>query len=291
MMPLAALALTGCLAVGAGSDRVLAGDLAAAIPGLTAPALDVPVAFAPAPGVERVFRLAELRRLAQRFGWDVTPDADICVVRPVSPPDPARLLAAMRMVLPEADIAIVEYGRQPLPAGEIEFPLSGLGRGTGDALWIGYVHYAGTRRFALWARVKVLVAVTRVIAAEDLPPGQAIPAEQVRIETGRQSPQAVPFLESGGQAIGKWPRVRIRAGTALRAGMLENPKEVVRGDSVTVEVRNGAAHLELEARAEASGAVGETIAVLNPESHKRFLARVEGKGRVSVGSSAVKVNP
>jgi hypothetical protein len=37
-------------------------------------------------------------------------------------------------------------------------------------------------------------------------------------------------------------------------------------------------------RPKASGAVGETIPVRNPESHKRFAARVEGKGRVSVGS-------
>jgi flagella basal body P-ring formation protein FlgA len=73
--------------------------------------------------------------------------------------------------------------------------------------------------------------------------------------------------------------------------MLENPKEVVIGDTVTVEVRNGGAHLELEAQAEGSGAVGETIPVRNPESHRRFLARVEGKGRVSVGPAASKVNP
>jgi flagella basal body P-ring formation protein FlgA len=73
--------------------------------------------------------------------------------------------------------------------------------------------------------------------------------------------------------------------------MLENPKAVVRGDTVTVDFRNGATHLELAARAEASGAVGDTIAVLNPDSHKRFLARVEGKGRVSAGSASGKVTP
>ena len=256
MMPLAALALTGCLAVSAGADRILAGDLAAGIPGLTARAPEIPVAWAPAPGIVRVFRVAELRRLAERLGWEVEPDADICIERPVSPPDPARLLAAMQTAMPQAGIAILEYGRQPLPAGEIEFRASGLRPGAEGALWIGYVHYAGTRRFALWARVKIVVPVARVIAVADLRPGQAITPEQVRTET-RQ----------------------------------ENPKEVVSGDSVTVDVRNGGAHLELEAQAEGSGAVGETIPVRNPESHKRFLARVEGKGRVSVGPAAGKVNP
>jgi len=66
---------------------------------------------------------------------------------------------------------------------------------------------------------------------------------------------------------------------------------VLRGDTVTVEVFNGAAHLELQGLAQGSGAMGDTIAVLNPDSHKQFPARVEGKGRVSVGSPAAKVTP
>ena len=73
---------------------------------------------------------------------------DICVERPVSPPDPERLLAAMRKAMPQADITVLEYSRQPVPAGEIEFPANGLRPGAAGALWIGYVRYAGTRRFA-----------------------------------------------------------------------------------------------------------------------------------------------
>jgi flagella basal body P-ring formation protein FlgA len=291
MMPLAALTVTSCLAVSASSGQILAGDLAAAIPGLTVPAREVPVALAPAPGVQRVFRVAELRRMAEHFGWNGEPDADICVERPVSPPDPARFLAAMRKAMPEAEITVLDYSRQPVPAGEIEFQANGLRPGTAGALWIGYVRYARTRRFSVWARAQVLVPVTRLIAAVDLAPGRAISPEQVRSRTQPEFPPALPVLGSGAEAIGKWPRTAIRAGTAIRAAMLENPKEVVRGDTVTVDVFTGAAHLELEALAEGSGAVGETIAVLNPDSHKRFAARVEGKGRVSVGSSTGKVNP
>lgn len=291
MMPLAALTVTSCLAVSAGSDQILAGDLAAAIPGLTVPAREVPVALAPAPGVQRIFRVAELRRMAERYGWSGEPDADICVERPVAPPDPERFLAAMRKAMPDADIAILDYGRQSVPAGEIEFLANGLRTGTADALWIGYVRYARTRRFSVWARVKVLVPVTRLIAAVDLEPGRAITPEQVRSQTQPGFPPAVPVLASGVEAIGKWPRTAIRAGTAIRATMLENPQEVVRGDTVTVDVFNGGAHLQLEAVAQGSGAMGETVAVLNPDSHRRFSARVEGKGKVSVGSPAGKVNP
>jgi flagella basal body P-ring formation protein FlgA len=291
MMPLAAFAVASCLAARAGSDEILAGDFAAAIPGLTVPVPGVPVALAPAPGVRRIFRAPELRRMAERYGWSGATDIDVCIERPVSPPDPAQLLAAMRKALPEADIAILDFGRQPLPEGELEFQASGLRAGAADALWIGYVRYAKTRRFGVWVRVRVLVPVTRLIAVVDLAPGRGITAEQVRIETKPDFPSALRAIDSAGAAVGKWPRAAIRAGTAIREAMIEAPKDVMRGDTVTVDVYNGAAHLELEAVAEGAGAVGETIPMLNPDSHKRFPARVEGKGRVSVGAPAGKVNP
>jgi len=219
MMQLAAFAAISCFAVNSGSDQILAGDLAAVLPGLTVPAPGIPVALAPAPGVQRVFRVPELRRMAERFGWSGVPDGDICVERPVFPPDPARFLAAMRKAMPEAEITILEYGRQSLPEGDLEFQASSLHPGPTGALWSGYVRYAGSHRFSIWARVKVLVPVTQLIAVVDLEPGHDIAAEQVRAETGRGIPPAMPVLTSGEGAIGKWPRTRIAAGTAIRAAM------------------------------------------------------------------------
>jgi len=291
MMPFAALALANCLAVNGDSGQILAGDLAAVVPGLAVSAPATPVALAPAPGVTRVFRVPELRRMAARFGWNWQPDGDICVTRPVSPPDAAQFLAAMRQAMPQAEITILDYDRQPAPAGRLEFPANGLHPGPHGALWMGSVRYAGTYRFPVWARVKIVVPVTRVIAAADLAPGRAIAADAVRVETRLENPPPGPVLVSAGEAIGKWPRTLIRAGTPIDAAMLANPRVVDRGDSVTVEVFDGAAHLELSAVADGSGAVGDNIAVLNPDSHRRFMARVEAKGRVSVGSPAGKRNP
>jgi flagella basal body P-ring formation protein FlgA len=59
----------------------------------------------------------------------------------------------------------------------------------------------------------------------------------------------------------------------------------MRGETVHVEVRNGAARLELDGIAETSGSVGQFIPILNSSSKKRFRARVEGKGRVSVDAA------
>jgi len=291
MMLPALFALAGCLAVSPGSDRILVRDLAPAFPSLESAAPETPVALAPAPGVARVFRVVELRSLAQRLNVPAAPDREICVVRPVAALDPAQLLAAMRKELPQAAIEILEFSRQPAPQGEIEFPAGQLRRGAGGVLWLGYVHYGGSHRFTIWARVKVLVEVERVLAVEDLPSGQPIQAAQLTTRTFQEYPGSEPYASSIGQVAGKWPRLPIRAGAPIRATLLENPREIMRGETVRVEVRDGGALLEMEGTAEASGAFGEIIGVRNPISKKRFPARVEGKGRVSVDAAAAKVMP
>src|ERR1035438_3874434 len=268
MIPLAPLAVSACLAISPGSDRILIRDLAGAFPGLQSIAPDLAVALGPAPGVERVFRLPELRRLAARFNLPVAPASEVCVARPVSPPDPALFLAAMRKELPQAAIEIEDYSRQPLPSGDLAFPASSLRRAPRETLWIGYVSYAGDRRFTVWARVKLSIAVERVVAAADLAPNRPIGAEQLRLETREESFSEGAFPKSLGEVAGKWPRVAIRAGSSIRAVELQVPPDVVRGETVHVVVHDGGALLSLEARAEASGSRGDTIPVSNPTDRK-----------------------
>src|SRR5262245_28998573 len=125
MMLLTPLLLASCLALNTVSDQITAGDLATAFPGLQSIAPETPLAFAPAPGVFCVFHIVELRRIAAR--WSVSaPDTDICIARPVAPLEREELLTAMRQSLPEASIEIREFSKRPAPAGEIEFPATGL---------------------------------------------------------------------------------------------------------------------------------------------------------------------
>ncbi|MCX6626814.1 MAG: hypothetical protein NTW28_04185 [Candidatus Solibacter sp.] len=202
MIPLAAFALAGCLAVAAGSDQILAGDFAAAFPEWAAVPPATPLALAPAPGVQRVFRVPELRRLAERFGLSPVPERDVCVTRPVAVIAADRLLAAMQKELPSARIELLEFSRQPAPAGELVFPASRLRQTPAGGYWNGYVRYAGTRRFVLWARVKVQVAVARVIATQDLKPGLPLDAAQLRMETRGEVP-AAGFVGTVEEAAGK----------------------------------------------------------------------------------------
>jgi flagella basal body P-ring formation protein FlgA len=189
----------------------------------------------------------------------------------------------MRRQLPQARIEILEFSRLPAPEGELEFPLSGLRPTPAGGFWSGFVRYSGSRRFLVWAKVKVRITAPRVIAAQDLKPGHALEAAQLRLEMRDEFPAAGGFAGSLEEAAGRVPRRFIPSGAALRTGWLEAPREIARGDAVRVEVRSGGARVELEARAEAAGSTGDTITVRNPVSNRRFPARVEGKGKVSVG--------
>ena len=285
------LLLAACLPFTASGDRITAADLAAAEPGFSALPPDTPVGYAPAPGIPRILGLAELARLARRNGLSFEPQAQICVERPVAPLAPAALLEAIQSSLgmPEVRIEIVDQSRYPVPRGTLEFPRTGLvspapSQPRAAALWRGSIRYAENRRFAIWAKVRILVRSQRVIADQALPARQPIEAAQLRLESYEGFPLRMPALDSIDQAVGRVPRRSMARGAVLSAAELEQPYEVSRGDAVRVGVSSGDARLELDGRAEASGRRGQTIPVRNPANGKTFPARVEGAGRVEVGS-------
>ena len=108
-----------------------------------------------------------------------------------------------------------------------------------------------------------------------------------RLRSRRQGWRRLPPRKR--RTPGLWPRQAIRAGQAVRSAWLQSPLSVRPGDTVRVAVRNGGALLEFEARAENSGAIGETIYVRNPDSQHRFRARVTAAGRVAVDDSAAGI--
>ena len=291
MMLFAAFAVAGCLTVAANSDAIRAADFAGAYPEMAGLAAETVIAPAPLPGFKRIFHAADLRRIAAAFGLPGVPDRDLCVQRAVGPLAVDRLMEAMRHEWPDARIEIVDFARQPAPEGTIRFPKSGLHSGPAGwaaALWTGWVEYGQKGRFSIWARVRIGVTAERVVAIADLRPGQAISGADVQAARRDEIPGAgAPFAAALDQVIGKVPRQPIRAGEFLRLDQVGQTKAVSAGDAVKVVVRSGSAQLQLDAIAEGAGAVGETVFVRNPDSHRRFRARVEAKGRVAVDAAGV----
>jgi len=277
---LSARAAGACIAVQ--GDRVTARDLAESVPAFSSLPADTDVGYAPVPGARRYYHPPELRRLALRYNLPAESTKEICVERVMEPLAPERVIEAMRQALgnPEARIEIVELSRYPVPRGDIEFTRAGLPPGgVTPALWRGFVRYGSQHRFVIWARVKVTVRSTRIVATQNLPAGHRIEASQVRAEPTETFPsnQPVPALN---QVLGLVPRRSITAGAVLTQNLLDTPKEVERGAVVAVEVHSGGARLALEGRAQNSGRHGDAIPIRNLATGKSFSARVTGKDRV-----------
>ncbi|HWC00582.1 MAG TPA: flagellar basal body P-ring formation chaperone FlgA [Bryobacteraceae bacterium] len=276
-----------CLAVE--EDRLLARSLVSVWPAFRQLPGEISFGYTPVPGVRRFFHPAELERLAARYQV-APPPSGFCVERAMESLDRARLEAAMRagLDLPEARIEILEFSRFPVPRGELRFPRAGLpSPGPSPApcpalLWKGYVQYSGGRRFPVWARVRVSAALRRVVALEDLPASLPVRESQVRLESGEAFPFGRAGVRSLEEVVGRVPRRAIASGTVITPALLEEPRDVNRGDTVEIRVETGAARLSFHGRAETAGRVGETVSIRNLTSGKAFSARVEDKGRVRV---------
>jgi flagella basal body P-ring formation protein FlgA len=276
-------------------DRISTRDLAAALPEFRTAPQEALIAQAPLPGARRTFHVAELRALAHRFGVALSSPEDVCFEWPSQPLDRARAIAAMQesLAVPGAKITIKDALSGGVPAGQVEFPLGGLGTPspTGPSapvLWRGDVVYGDSHRFAIWARVQIAAPCQRLIAAESLKAGRPIEARQIRTNTATCFPIAGKEPPTVAQLTGMSPIHSIAAGSELRLELLAPPNEINRGDAVHIEVRSGAARVVLTARALNGGRSGDTISVRNPESNRTFQARVTGKGTAVVEAGIPK---
>ncbi|MBF0177893.1 MAG: flagellar basal body P-ring formation protein FlgA [Magnetococcales bacterium] len=89
-------------------------------------------------------------------------------------------------------------------------------------------------------------------------------------------------IEQMKEVSGQMARRALQPGVPLQMGWFESPMAVDRGEPVKVRLHRGGLKIETSGVALAKGRVGESIEVQNPDSRRRFLARVVGPGRVEV---------
>jgi flagella basal body P-ring formation protein FlgA len=209
--------------------------------------------------------------------------------------DRTRLVEAMQSALgiADAEIEIAETSLYPIPRGRLEFSRDRLGAPASagqraPVLWPGDVVYGSSRRFAIWARVRIAASCTRLVALENLRPGQPIEARAVALKTEKCFPRG-DNAPAPGQVEGMLPIRAIAAGQPVRLDQLQPPNDINRGDMVSVEVWIGAAHLSLTGRAESAGRSGDQVGIRNLQSNRIFQARVSGKGKALVQAASSTV--
>ena len=270
-------------------DQILAADLSRTLPVFAAIPQDSVIGYSPAPGARRIFHFPELQRIGTQHGIVVPPGSQACFQWKMQSITDDAIRAAIRESLnvPEARVEILARSKEPAPEGKVSFPQNGLSAATNTdpstpVTWRGYVLYNSTRRFSVWARVRVSSTMPRVVATEPLTPGKAIGKNQVRIETSDDFPLRNSTARGLEEVIGRIPRRAVRAGLPVLRSDLAEAFQVEKGDTVNVTVVSGAAQLELDALAETSGRQGDVISLRNSKSGKSFRARIDGKGRAIV---------
>lgn len=273
-------------------SRITARDLAGAIPQFQTLDPSTPVAFSPFPGTRRLISARELRAVAQHNGLAAAESyPSVCVERAVAAIDPDALTQSLKEALgienAAAELELISYSNQPVPAGRFEFQRSGLCRPPNaspesGAIWRGTLVYDGSHTLPVWAKVRITVSRRIFSASEDIAAGATIREGQVQSGIVRQFLPLDPAVESLAEIVGKMARRRIRAGQRFVPGLLDAPLDVLRGARVHVRVVGVLALLSFDAIAEASGKAGDAILVHNPASGRNFHALVESRGRVIV---------
>ena len=268
-------------------DKILARDLAAANPLFEALDPNLEIADAPLAGVTRTLRAEELRRLASRHSIDLPPLTpplikDMCFERATEALTVDKLLAALRdaVAIADAHIEILDFSRAGVPKGTIAFTRAGL---SSSGLWRGSVIYGQGRSVPVWVKARITVERTWVEASQRLPANQPVEAGQLALRTGPRFPFDPAPLDRIELARGRRPLRTIPPGSPVYAAELLAPHVVERGDKVIVEASSGGAILNFDATAESAGSTGEFILIKNPSNGRSFRARIDDKGKVSVG--------
>jgi flagella basal body P-ring formation protein FlgA len=285
----------GCLPIQ--DERIYARDVAAAVPAFVGVAADFLLGYAPAPGTRRIFKGDALSRLARNQGVaaEIAEGLpDVCFERAMATLQSVEILKAMHDAWGTGNVSgsdvrmeLRSFSPEIAPQGKVVFPRTGLQLpATSDpqeeVFWRGYVIYGNNRRFSISARARITTTTTRVIAVTDLPAGDPVREDQVRLESFDTFALDDRPARNLDEVVGFVPRTLIRSGATVLRSHLGRAPEVARGDVVKVEVTAGGAHLLFEGRAESDGVAGKTILVKNLSSGKDFRAQVTGKGKVSV---------
>jgi flagella basal body P-ring formation protein FlgA len=272
------------------NDRILGEDLAKIVPGfLDKMPGDTVIGYSPAPGTRRVFTSVELNRIGAPYGVTVAPDAEACFEWSVQPltKDVVRTAILDSLQSTDARIDVLAISGSLAPAGKISFPVSGLLASTitgpdTPVTWRGEVLYHGSRKFSIWARLKISSTMSRVVATQLILPGQTVTADQVRIETYDDFPLRNDIARNLEEVVGRMPRRALRLGLPVSRADLIEPFQVQRGDLVDVTAIAGAAQLHVPALAETPGRQGDLITLKNAHSGKFFRARIEGRDKALV---------
>lgn len=131
--------------------------------------------------------------------------------------------------------------------------------------------------------VTVTVAATEEVevAARPIVAGQALSGADVTLRREPVALFAGRHVYHGAAALlGTTALMSLNPGTILTDSSVEEPVVVQAGQTVSVHVRNGGLNVTVNAVAQQTGRIGQTIVMVNPASGQHFSALVTATGPI-----------
>lgn len=257
---------------------------------------DIAVFRAPDPGVTGDVAADQIREIARAHGIevDIGERAAIAVTRMSRAIEISEITASVEAALRERlgnPVATVSVAVQR-PKEQVHLPVSAVGpilieglswsqaNGGFSAQIVVATADGGSERRAIAGNAVETRAV--LMTTRDLQRGDILSDGDLELVQRPASEFSVQSLSDETLAIGQQARRGLRAGQPLRAGDVEPPVLVRRGDGVTIVHSVGALTLTLRGEAQRDGIRGDQVPVVNLQSRRTLQATVIGRGQVSV---------
>jgi flagella basal body P-ring formation protein FlgA len=244
-------------------------------------------------GSRRIIPASEMENWASHQGLGRISVSSACFEKAsyeLAQDDLLRALSAAIGPASDLRIEVVDVCRCTVPAGRLEFPISGaslppIGHPETPVLWRGHLVAADGHTYPVWVRARIIASLTLVRAAKNLRAQQVLRPEDLEELKISQSPLRFRQAETLEAYTGKITNASLACATILQSGLVHRRSDVERGSLVQVDVLNGGARLVLAARADIAGNKGDLITLTNPTGAAHFHACVTGPARAEISLS------
>lgn len=298
-LALAALAAAPLLAgscVRSAADQITAGDLASAIPVLSAIPADTPLFNTPDAGVTRILSTVDTRQVARTYKIDVPAHTPVCIERESGELALSVVQAALDRAIKArpgasatARYRVLRYEPVTAPPGSLMLSSSGpiaapIADGVNVYIWGGAYSYGNKRSLPFRVWVDISSTAKCLAATRQIEAGQEITAQDAAlldVATGLRTTSCIADLASLRGAVA---RRAIAAGQPLLREHIRVLPLIQRGDAVSVLAHSGGARITVDATALTNGALGDTVFVQFANSRTRVKARVVNRNKVEINA-------
>ena len=210
------------------------------------------------------------------------PDADVsaAIVSAIKENTPSLLPTVAMQVDFTGGNSGIEVGEQDTPTVKVEQISFNARNGGFDAIVRAPADNANTPLRRVVGRAYAIAEIP--VLLHDVTPGTIVSAADIQWIKLPATRVSNNIITAATNLVGMAPRYPVRAGEPVRLSDMQMPVAVAKGAVVDMNYSTGTLTLLARGRALQSGAIGDTIDILNPRSNRTVQGVIEGPNRVRI---------